>query len=47
MASGRNHDRAITVTTPILMAAAIVSGHAETGLIATALQGCTSLPIWI
>jgi len=36
MASGRNHDRAITATTPIMLAAAIASGHAEVGLIATA-----------
>jgi uncharacterized metal-binding protein len=36
MASGRKHDRAITVTTPIMLAAAIASGHAEVGLIATA-----------
>lgn len=36
MASGRNHDRAITLTTPVLLAAAIASGHADVGLIATA-----------
>jgi uncharacterized metal-binding protein len=36
MASGRNHDRAITVTTPIMLAAAIASGHADVGIIATA-----------
>ncbi len=36
MASGKNHDRAITITTPVLMAAAIASGHADVGLIATA-----------
>jgi uncharacterized metal-binding protein len=36
MASGRNHDRAITLTTPIMLAAAIASGHADVGLIATA-----------
>jgi uncharacterized metal-binding protein len=36
MASGRNHDRAITVTTPIMLAAAIASGHSEVGIIATA-----------
>jgi uncharacterized metal-binding protein len=36
MASGRSHDRAITVTTPIMLAAAIASGHGEVGLIATA-----------
>jgi hypothetical protein len=37
MASGKNHDRAITITTPVLMAAAIASGHADVGLIATAM----------
>jgi uncharacterized metal-binding protein len=36
MASGKNHDRAITITTPVILAAAIASGHAEVGLIATA-----------
>ncbi len=36
MASGKNHDRAITVTTPVMLATAIASGHAEVGLIATA-----------
>jgi uncharacterized metal-binding protein len=36
MASGRNHDRAITVTTPVMLAAAIASGHADVGIIATA-----------
>jgi uncharacterized metal-binding protein len=36
MASGKVHDRAITITTPALLAAAIASGHAEVGLIATA-----------
>jgi hypothetical protein len=36
MASGRNHDRAITITTPIMLAAAIASGYADAGLIATA-----------
>ncbi len=36
MASGKNHDRAISFTTPIMLAAAITSGHAEVGLIATA-----------
>jgi uncharacterized metal-binding protein len=36
MATGRNHDRAITVTTPVLMAAAIASDHADVGLIAAA-----------
>jgi uncharacterized metal-binding protein len=36
MASGRNHDRAITITTPIMLASAIASGHADVGLIATA-----------
>ncbi len=36
MATGRNHDRAITITTPIMLAAAIASDPAEVGLIATA-----------
>jgi uncharacterized metal-binding protein len=36
MASGKNHDRAITITTPILIAAAIASDYADAGLIATA-----------
>jgi uncharacterized metal-binding protein len=36
MASGKNHDRAIITTTPILMAAAIASGHADVAIIATA-----------
>ena len=36
MASGRNHDRAITVTTPVILAAAIASGYADVGIIATA-----------
>jgi uncharacterized metal-binding protein len=36
MASGKVHDRAITVTTPVILAAAIASGHAEVGLIVTA-----------
>ncbi len=36
MASGRNHDRAITATTPIILATAIASGHSDLGLIATA-----------
>lgn len=36
MASGRNHDRAITITTPIMLAAAIASDHADVGLIASA-----------
>ncbi len=36
MASGKNHDRAITITTPIMLASAIASGHADVGLIATA-----------
>jgi uncharacterized metal-binding protein len=36
MASGRNHDRAITVTTPVILAAAIASGHADVGLITSA-----------
>jgi uncharacterized metal-binding protein len=36
MASGKNHDRAIIITTPIMLAAAIASDHAEVGLIATA-----------
>jgi uncharacterized metal-binding protein len=35
MASGRNHDRSILLTTPIILAAAIASGHADAGLIAT------------
>ena len=36
MASGKNHDRSILLTTPVILAAAIASGHAEVGLIATA-----------
>jgi Uncharacterized metal-binding protein len=36
MASGRNHDRSILLTTPIILAAAITLGHGEVGLIATA-----------
>jgi uncharacterized metal-binding protein len=36
MASGKNHDRSILLTTPIILAAAITSGHGEVGLIATA-----------
>jgi uncharacterized metal-binding protein len=35
MASGRNHDRAITATTPIILATAIAMGHADVGLIVT------------
>jgi uncharacterized metal-binding protein len=35
MASGRNHDRAITITTPVILAAGIASGHADAGIIAT------------
>jgi uncharacterized metal-binding protein len=35
MASGRNHDRAITITTPIILAAAIASGHADIAIIVT------------
>jgi Uncharacterized metal-binding protein len=36
MASGKVHDRAITVSTPVMLAAAIASGHADVGIIATA-----------
>ncbi len=36
MASGKNHDRSILLTTPVMLAAAIASGHADVGLIATA-----------
>jgi uncharacterized metal-binding protein len=35
MASGKNHDRSILLTTPIILAAAITSGHPDAGLIAT------------
>ena len=36
MASGKNHDRSILLTTPVMLAAAIASGHADVGLITTA-----------
>lgn len=36
MASGRNHDRAITLTTPVILATAIALGRADVGIIATA-----------
>jgi uncharacterized metal-binding protein len=36
MASGKNHDRSILLTTPIMLAVAIASDHADVGLIATA-----------
>jgi uncharacterized metal-binding protein len=35
MASGRNHDRAIIITTPVILATAAASGHADVGIIAT------------
>jgi len=36
MASGKVHDRAIIITTPVILATAIASGHADVGIIATA-----------
>ena len=36
MASGRNHDRGIIATTPIILAASIASDNAEVGVILTA-----------
>jgi uncharacterized metal-binding protein len=35
MASGKNHDRSILLTTPVMLAAVVASGHPQVGLIAT------------
>jgi uncharacterized metal-binding protein len=36
MASGKVHDRSITITTPVILTTAIASGHADVAIIATA-----------